>query len=367
VPTTSWGQKSAEDPAPPFSVGGVTAQVSKDTWFKFYGFIQTRYVFGRHRNDSGQLASGGGFSVPRVRLFYYGRLTDWLRVLVRVGASSDGSVSFEQAFADFQLKMLSFRVGQFNLPLFQEQTPSPVNIQGLNYAAVGSVFDGGQTQGLRITWAKDKSTVNLFITDGMRAGFAEVASPQVADIALSSRVQTRFGPGSAAQFDTGSSFRGDKLAVLLGTTVHYQSGGSLQDNAAQLGLISGDVTFERNGVSFSTSAAVMNTEASDGSRVYNVGTVIRAGAFVLPWTELFARYEGLVATKSETNPQTLFRGATGGINQYIWPARGIRVVADFVYYFDPTVGSPVQPDPNAGLFESSGPQWTARFQFNVLF
>lgn len=367
VPTTGWTETAdAKDP-PPYSVGGVTAQISDDTWFKFYGFLQTRYVTGQHVPEGEDRTSGGGFSLARARLFYYGRLTDWLRVLIRVGATSDGTARFEQAFADFRFRSFSVRVGQFYLPVFQEQSLSPVALQGLDFSAVGSVFDGGQTQGVRATWSPKPTRVHFFVTDGWRTGFSEAGGAKVADIAVSTRIETVIGTDSYAQFDTGSSFRGEELAVLVGGGIHYQSGGELRDDAVELASMNADVTVEANGMSLHGSASLMNTDSAGDERVYNYGFVGQGGLFVLDWTEIFARYEALVTTKSSAGQQTTFRGVTAGFNQFVWPARGIRVAADFTYYFDPIVGTAVAANPNAGLFPSVGSQWSSRVQFNVLF
>ncbi len=366
IPTQGWTESSETKEPPPFSVGGITAQANEDTWFKFYGFIQTRYVSGQHKNAE-ERTSGGGFSLARARLFYYGRLTDWLRVLIRVGATADGTARFEQAFADFRYRDFTFRVGQFYLPVFQEQSLSPITLQGLNFSAVGSVFDGGQTQGARATWDLKPTRLHFFLTDGWRTGFSEAGAAKVADIAISTRVETILGSRNYGQFDTGSSFRGEKLAVLLGGGLHYQSGGELREDAVELASLNLDLTVEADGLSLHGSASIMDTETTAGTRVYNYGFVGQGGVFILKWTELFARYEAVITTESSQNPQSIFRGLSAGINHFVWPSRGIRVVGDFVYYLDPTVGTAITPDPNAGLFHSFGSQWSARTQFNVLF
>ncbi len=365
VPSVSWGKKKLGK-QPPFSVGGVTAVVDDDTFFKFYGFLQTRYVTGRHE-ESSERTAGGGFSLARARLFFYGGMTEWLRVLVRVGATSDGTARFEQAFVDFLFRNFTFRVGQFFLPVFQEQALSPVAALPLQTSAVGAVFDGGQTQGLRISWDLDPTRLHLFVTDGLRSGFSEVGSPQVADIAITSRIETVIGEGDYSQFNLGSAFIGEPTALLLGGGVHYQSGGHLTNDAVQLGSINLDATFKASRMNVSVSASAVNTEDGDGSRFYNYGLVGQGGYFLLPALELYGRYEALVSSASPGQPQSVFRGLTAGVNQYLWPERGIRAITDFTYHFDPTIDTPIAVDMNSGVFASSGPQWSLRMQLNVLF
>jgi len=99
--------------------------------------------------------------------------------------------------------------------------------------------------------------------------------------------------------------------------------------------------------------------------------VAQGSLFVLPRTDIYARYEALVAENAPDatgdKSQSLFRGVSAGVNQYLWLERGIRAIGDFTYYFDGTEGTPVAPNPNAGRFASTGSQWSARVQLNVLF
>jgi hypothetical protein len=375
VPTQHGLYHSRGGLAAPFSVGGAQAVVGEDTWFKFYGFIQTRVVGGHYEDTSESDAAGSGFSVPRARLFFYGRMTDWLRVLVRVGTTTNGAATFEQAFADFHRGRLTLRLGRFNLPTFFEQSYSPVNALLLETSAVGSLFDGGQTQGLRLSADFLPVRVHLFLNDGLRTGFAEVGSAERARLAASARVEGVIGDDDYDTFSIGSSFRAQRPALLGGLSLHYQHGGESADGAEDLGQLSADVTLKGSGYTLSVSTAVQRLvlDASAGEYSWRYGGVGQAGLFVLPWTELVARYEVLVAestdeAESAGEPgQSLLRGVAGGVTQYLWPARGIRAMVDFTYYFDPTLGTPVPTRPSAGLFASSSEQWALRAQINVLF
>lgn len=373
VPTTGTFERQVAE-APPYSVGGIEARAGKDTWFRFFGFLQTRYVIGTYEDTPGHRTEGAGFSLARARLFFFGRLTDWLRVLVRVGASQQGEANFEQAFADFTWKEWSVRVGQFYLPVFQEQAWSPVNTLALESSAVGSVFDGGQTQGARLSYDGGASRAHLFVTDGLRTGFSEVGSSVAAQVAASVRLETTLGTGDYGRYNLSEGFRGERAGVMLGFGGHYQAGGALREGAVELGGINGDVTLLGNGYSLHLTASVINTQSSpDDSthRVFQYGMVAQGGVFVLPRTELYGRYEALVAENTGNagagDEQSLFRGFSVGANQYLWPERGIRAIGDFTYYFDGTEGTPVAPNPNAGRFASYGSQWSARMQLNVLF
>lgn len=370
VPTSFNNQSTQEVVHPPFSVGGLLFEADEDTWFKFYGFFQIRAVTGKHRDPEGEEVAGGGFNLARARVFFRAQLAPSLGALLRVGARSDGSVNVEQAYADFRFGDFTLRAGQFYLPVFQEQSISPAAELAINSSAVGSVFDGGQTQGASLLWDLGRTHLETVLSDGLRAGFSEVGSSAVADAAFTFRVEHSIGKAGFQPFSSGSSFQNESWASLLGFGTHYQSGGELRYNAVELGSLNADVSLEGHGFNAHVSSAVSVTRAEDDSRLIGGGAVGQMGYFVHDWTELYARYEALVSevlNEEGDVEQVQFRGITGGVNYYFWPERGLRVQGDFIYYFDPSMGTPVAYNPNAGLFESSGPQWTSRVQLNLLF
>lgn len=359
----------ASDPAP-FSVGGVMTQVDENTWFKFYGFFQLRYLTGRHDSAEDGRVAGGGFTLRRTRLFFSGHLTNWMSALIRVGTKGDGSINLEQAYADFQWKRLNLRLGQWYLPVFQEQSLSPDSMLGIEFSAVSSAFTGGQTQGARLLYDLDRTRLQISASNGLGSGYTEVGSPNVANIALNFRAENVQGDDDYSRFNVGSAFPGETWTALAGFGLYYQSGGELRGDAVELGNINGDVTLKGHGLNLHLSASGILTENSDGRRSVQAGFVTQGGVFIFPWTELYGRYEAIFSEDRQADDSSLytqFRGYTAGVNQYFFPERGLRLQADFVYYPDPEDGVLVPTDPNSGLFESVGSQWTIRTQCNVPF
>ncbi|HSC86736.1 MAG TPA: hypothetical protein VLC09_05675, partial [Polyangiaceae bacterium] len=325
------------DGLPPFSVGGVRAELGKDAWFRFRGFMQTRYLLNNHTADGGEGETSNGFNIARARVFAEGRFAPWVSFLLRAGATSNGTLQVEQAYADFSHGEFAVRVGQWYLPLFQEQVPSPDVTLTVNPSAVGGVFDGGQVLGLRALWTHEHWRLQASTIDGLRTAFSEVGSPAKADFAFSGRAELVLGEPDFGRFATGSSFRGERAAVLLGVAAHYQEGGSLNQVGARVGIGAADVTLEGDGFNLHQSIAIADTGMASHP---SLGLVGQGGYFLLPWTELYGRYEVLFSSSSSAGGG-LFRGLTGGVNQYIWPARGLRLSVDYVYYFDGTVGTPI--------------------------
>ncbi len=353
---------------PPFSVGGVHVDLGDDAWLRFHGFMQVRYLLNDHTAESSR-EQANGFNIARTRVFVEGRFAPWVSFLLRAGATSDGTLQVEQAYADLTWKELTLRVGQWYLPLFQEQVISPDATLTVNQSAVGGVFDGGQVLGARGLWMHDRLRLQVSTIDGLRTAFSEVGSPAKADFAVAGRAELIIGHPDFARFATGSSFRGERTAVLLGAAGHYQEGGQLNEGGTQVAIAAMDATLEGNGFNLHESVALARTKGADQSGQTNVGFVVQGGYFILPWTELYARYEALYveADAQSELKNGLFRGATGGVNQYIWPARGMRLSGDFIYYFDGTQGTPIAANQNAGLFGSSSPQWAIRTQLNLIF
>ncbi|MCH2109860.1 MAG: hypothetical protein MK135_11050, partial [Polyangiaceae bacterium] len=309
--------------------------------------------------------------IARTRVFFYGRFTDWFTTLLRVGATNNGNVRFEQVYADFSWRNFTLRVGQWYLNLFQEQFLSPDSTLTINPSAVGGVFDGGQVQGAQVWWDLPKTRFQLATSNGARSAFAEVGTPAVADIAFSARVQTILGDSGYARFSTGSSFRGEGVAVLFGASGHYQIGGGGDAPGVEIAQGSTDLSLEYQGFNLHTSIGISWVDAPDEDPLATLGFVTQGGIFIFDWTELYLRFEALASeskTESGVRNQTpLFTGVTGGFNQYFWPERGIRLQADCVYYPTGTEGTLITPNANAGLLLAPDSQWSFRVQLNLPF
>ena len=77
------------------------------------------------------------------------------------------------------------------------------------------------------TYLRDRFSINLGYSDGLRTGFSEIRVPVNADFAFSVRTQYAWGDALLAGFNRLIARRGTPFGIRLGGALHYQQGVSL--------------------------------------------------------------------------------------------------------------------------------------------
>jgi hypothetical protein len=371
--TEAPAQTETSSPAAPPALPDLTWR-SGDIWFRPSGVLQIRYTL----NDRSELSAGTAitsrFSVPRVRLFLDGGLTDYLSFRVRVGVLSGGNARFEQAYSDVKLsEQLSLRAGILFLPASIGDAPSPQDLQAIDYSQYGLQTSGGNAAAAGARASFGRVRAQAFLSNGLRTGFSEFAAPVAASVAVTGRVEARlFTQDGFNRFDTESSFRGSDLALRLGAAAHYQHGradGTLPHGDLQ--QYTADATLEGSGFNVMLGGRLLRVNPEAGNTTLDPGLLVQAGVFVHERIELWARYDALYSDgqvhsfpDDRNGLRDSYQAFGAGINGYLIPGTNLaKLQADFTYVPDPIASTWAEESDNSGvLLTESDSQWALRLQ-----
>ncbi|HEX6245599.1 MAG TPA: porin [Polyangiales bacterium] len=351
----------------------LTWRPHKQVWFRPGGLLQARYTFNHRPEFQGEAENTSRFSVPRARLIVDGGLTEYLSFRVRLGVLSDGSASFEQAYADVHLGPVSLRGGIFYLPVSIGDNPGPGDIQALDYSQYQLQTSGGMAAGFGARGEFGRVRVHAVVSNGVRTAFSEFGNSVSARVATTARVEARLLTRDGfRRFDTETSYRGSDLALRLGAAFHYQLG--RQDSSLPKGAFeqyTADVTLEGSGFNVIAAARFIRIHPNEGNTTHDPGWWVQAGAFVHERVELWARYDALYSDgKIHTFPSRPdglldnYQGVGVGINGYFVPRTNYaKLQLDFLYIPRAVANSWASASDNSGLLQTElNRQWTLRTQ-----
>ncbi len=329
-------------------------------------------------------ASGGpeantvtGFSVPRARLVVTASVYDAVSFRLRIGSSSNGDATFQQAYAQVIWKTLRVRAGQLPLNLNSGEEPAAQRLSTTDFSSYSNAFAGGQTQGIELAY---DGPVRLFATvgNGARSGFSELLSPIAADLATTGRVELPIGNQPMTAYLSETSFRKhQKTTARIGATGHFQMKGSTSTNPANnIELVSGDIGVRGSGFSVLASATYLELAQTGMPTVQNAGLMVFGSVFPARRVELFGQFDAIwplgdhapypPGVANGQSGTTLFRTMTVGASYFIVPdAHRCKIQVDMQTMFDAERTSIVPPNSALGVLSTTGPQVTARVQLVV--
>jgi hypothetical protein len=344
---------------------------------KLQPLVQARWTLTeRSQTPPGERNTVVGFSVPRARLIVTTNLFDFATAVLRVGARSNGTASFEQAFVDLKWKDFTLRSGQFFLFLNAADDPAPQDLSTVDYSSYASTFSGGQTQGAQLSWNGPLRAVAT-IGNGARTGFAEILSPLVADIAGTGRIELPIGQNRVSGFGTESSFRkGQGVSARIGAHGHAQTKGSASTNTYSAEFVGGDVSVHGSGWSALASASYMRLSSVGVPTVEDFGFLLFASVFPARRVELWTQFDAVIPIGAKAaHPAgfaggqvgtTPFRTLSTGANFFIVPdVNRLKVQLDVSTMFDGQVTSIVAPNASNGILATPGAQVAGRVQLVV--
>jgi len=348
-----------------------------DVWFRPSGLLQVRYTLNERSEFSAEAATTSRFSVPRVRLILDGGLTDYLSFRVRAGVLAGGNARFEQAYSDLKLsEYISLRAGILFLPVSVGDSPSPQDMQSIDYSQYGLQTSGGNAAAAGVRANLGPLRGQAYFSNGLRTGFSEFAAPVAARVAVTGRLEARLlTKDGFSRFDTESSFRGSDLALRIGAAAHYQQGradGTLPNG--DLEQFTADVTLEGSGFNVLVAGRLLRVKPGAGNTTRDPGLLAQAGVFVHERVELWARYDALYSDgRFHSFPDDRnglldsYRAVGAGINGYLIPrSNQAKVQTDFTYVPRPITSTWAEGSDNSGVLRTeSGNQWAIRLQLGL--
>lgn len=353
------------------------ASADGSSLLRIHGFMQTRYTINhRQSQPADEDAWTKGFEVRRVRLFLDGRIHD-VGYRIRFTAGATGEFSLDQAYADLALADTGYtlRLGQLYLPLFRDDFVNADGQLAVDSSVVNQVFNPGNSKAIQLQRAWENVRFWLAWSDGLRSSNRPWDDPRNADYAITGRVEVRGGGGEWSRYDTYTSFPGEDLGWMVGFAAHWSGGANQEnDNPVDLAYFTLDGTIEGDGWNVAAMGVLAydNLEL-DAGRAIDSGFLVQGGLFIAPRTELFTRFDMLLASDDRPDATDPFQAITVGVNWYLIPGtQRVKLTANIVYFPESTTDTLI--DALGGNFASqgllrsdSGNQWAFQSQLQVQF
>jgi phosphate-selective porin OprO and OprP len=357
--------------------GRTSALAQQDRAFtaKVGGQIMFRYVYNSASELPGDEDVAVGFQARRTKIAVSGNVIDenWSYQVQMAFSRSSGTPALENAFIRRKLDSGWYvQAGQFKLPFLREELVSSSRQLAADRSVMNNFFTQAYSQGVEVGMGgsgDDAFRFTAAFSDGLRSSNTDIgASP--ADYALTARGEYKLA-GDWKQFAQFTSFQNSDFGALLGGAVHWQSGGDTAGTPdADLLGATADVSIVGNGWN-AYAAGVWAQSDMPGADFDDFGFVVQGGIFVAESTELFARYDAIIA--DDDHDLDDFHAITAGVNHYLVPSsHAAKLTADVQYLLDTPSESLI---PSASSMRGLGlnaadtddGQWTLRLQMQLLF
>lgn len=342
---------------------------------RIWGFTQFRYTY-NHREETdppGGEKDTSGFSLNRVRLFFDANPFENISARVRTTFSrSTGEATLDQAYATITLpESYKLRLGQFSLPLFRDENISAEKQLTVNASTVDELFNQGTIQGVMLMREWEDIRFWAAFSDGVRSANKDFDSDEKSDFAISTRWEWMLAGDSWTRFDDYTSFRGSEFAAMLGGAVHYETGGRSTEFRDDVDLlyITADLGVEGDGWNAFFAAVAANTADALDDDFLDSGYIAQGGFFVTEHTELFGRFDIIVADDDRVERAGNFRTLTVGANYYVFPgSHALKFTTNLIWFLDEQATSLAPTSSNTGLLPSTEDgQWAIQAQMQVIF
>lgn len=369
--------------------------VRVDDWFTLTlgGLLQARYTVNYRTKPptdpvtlerEKQVAQG--FDAARARADLGIGLTEFVALFMRIGVAAGGDFSFQKAYIDLKWKYFRIRAGLFMQPTIAEDLIAPTDLYFLDYSIVDNVYAPGSSKGAMFTYLRERFSINVGLSDGLRTGFSEIRDPVNADYAITVRTEYAWGEAGLRGFNTLTSRRGATFGVRLGAALHYQDGGRTQGSLpARIGLGTIDVSMHGSGWSVLL-AGIVGQDATDATASNEAGELVGGGVslvggyFVTENVQLFGRYavvpkpriQGALppaAPDEIIGPPSTFQSFGIGFSYFVVRGRdNVKLSSDFNYFLGRETGSLVPTSPlNSIQPNDAGSQFAWRVQLSGKF
>lgn len=342
---------------------------------RIWGFTQFRYTF-NHREETeppGEDKDTYGFSLNRVRLFFDSNPFEGISARVRTTFSrSTGDATLDQAYATLTLPdSYKLRLGQFSLPLFRDENISADRQLAVNASTVDELYNQGNIQGIMLMREWEEIRFWAAYSDGIRSANKPWGSEFDADLAVSTRWEWMVQGDSWARFDDYTSFPGSDTASVFGAAVHYETGSRDTELREDLDLfyLTLDFGIEGNGWNLFFAGVGVYTDDAEGDDYIDSGYIAQGGFFISEHTELFGRFDIIMAGDDRPDDLGNFRTLTAGANYYFFPgSHALKFTANLIWFLDPQATSLAPTSTNTGLLPSPADgQWAIQAQMQVIF
>ncbi len=361
------------------------------------GQVQFRYIYNDLDDLEGEeVEHEEGFSLPRVKLGFYGHIFDpkftyGVRGLFTDadnqpflgGSVNEGDMVLEEAWFAYEFADgWHLKAGQFKAPFLRDELVDSAYQQAVERSIVTDIFTTDYTQGVQVSYTTEQWRVAAMLHDGSYAANSSWDEDAV-DMAVSARGEFLLA-GNWAQFEDYAAF-GDTMGILLGAAVTWENaaGETGATGITPVGLggaaagdilkwtVDGSVELpELMGLNvFGAIIGLHNDEREGQTEVDVYAAVVQAGVFVIPGKmDVFGRYEWIDTSDLEdlglTDDDSLSIVTVG--TNYYYKKHAAKVTLDLVWTMD-EVPDGINSDLQGIYVTGEEDQWALRGQFQFLF
>lgn len=352
------------------------------------GIFQSRYIANFRDEDTTNNEFEPGFQIRRAKLAFSGDINkDWFfNVRGAFERGENGNFQLDYGFAGYKFaKGLRLTVGQFKLPLLREELVSDSKQLAADRSVTNSAFTQDYSQGISLDYEAEAWRLSGAFSDGLGTRNTDFTNNEIytntgqfnntgeADYAFTARFEYLFS-GNWKMFEDFTSEKGQDFGALVGVAGHWQQSANTaaaSDFDRQTGEFTVDASLE--GDSWNVFGAYIGRysqfrNAGSDTDLYDSGIVVQGGWRFAQNTEVFARYDLIIADSDRfTGGEDNFNFLTAGFNQY-WAGHAAKGTLDVVWSFDDTSNLSVLPNTAIGLLgDSEENEITIRAQFQLLF
>lgn len=345
------------------------------------GQTQLRYNLNSRDTTAPDEDLTNGFTMRRTKLGFEGVVGgEWDYKIVGAFARDGGTFDLEDAILSREFDNgAKLTWGQFKGPFLREESTSSSVQLAADRSVMNEVFNQDRTQGLQLGYEGESFRVAGMVSDGFKTPNTAYYSTAESDVALTGRVEFKFGDATWKTFKDFTSFREGATGGLIGGAVHWQTMGETGNTTTFGGAAPTDMDvftytvdagYEGGGWNLYGAFVGRSTDTAGGPDFDDFGALAQGGVFVAEQTELFARWDAVFPDDTRSAGED-FHTLTFGANHYFFPgSHAAKFTADVQWFLDDQAGSGdiVKVNEGIGLAPtSSDDEISFRLQMQLLF
>ena len=243
----------------------------------------------RETPPAGEKEFESGFSVPKSRFFFEGKLTDSIEYQLRLQIDDTGAFSLQVAYAGYNFKgynlrphrkgaFWNLRIGRQFIAMTRENWMNFSDLLTTYNSAVNYVFAVSVIDGVQGFYGRDHGRMWFAVSNGLAGGNEDFPNDESSQVMLSSRGEVLFAGDDWNTFNDLVGRKGRAFGVLLGIGSNYAISGA--GNPSGRSRHSGQTTVDVSvgGDGFQAMAYGLWTWEADGGVRSTWGFVAQADA-----------------------------------------------------------------------------------------
>ena len=325
---------AARDHAPPALSLALTSarlaslsETADDPAIDISARLQFRYAYNRRQMPvpaPGADPTTLGFQWRRVNIAMKATITDTLSASLQTATRTNrGEMVLERVYATWNASdTVKIDFGQFRINLIREENTSASRQLATERSAGNETINQDFTQAIQVTITEDRWRAFFAFSDGISAQNTFYNSASEADLALSARLEARFGDAAWSAYKQYTSWRGSPTGLLAGAAILHQTMGDTNPAASpttDMTIATADLSLVADGWNAAAAIVWRRTESAGTPDLDDFTALLQGGVFVSDQDELFARYSAVMPDSDRAPLDKDFGALTFGWNHYIIP------------------------------------------------